>query len=415
MLGAIAIGRTRIENFASSEDCASTLECLSQLGVKIEREGTSVEIQGVGKRGLLAPEGPLDCGNSGTTMRLLAGILAGQDFDSVVTGDDSLSLRPMRRIAEPLAAMGARVETTDGHAPLKIRGGQTLRGIEHILSVASAQVKSCILLAGLYAGGETVVVEPVLTRDHTERMLGRFGIRVERASAPRSGQRYSLSGDSELLGCDNVVPGDISAAAFFLVAAACLDGSDITMRNVGLNPTRADIIGVLKRFGARIDGYDGPRAESAPEPDTEPTGDIRMRSGFDAGERRGANVIGGKLIPKVIDEIPVLGVLGTQLKYGIEVRDASELRVKESDRISAVVENLRKMNADVEEFDDGFRVHRSRLSGTRIDSYGDHRIAMAFSVAGLLADGETAIDGAECAAVSFPGFFDQLQNVAIYE
>jgi 3-phosphoshikimate 1-carboxyvinyltransferase len=224
-----------------------------------------------------------------------------------------------------------------------------------------------------------------------------------------------VSGDFDLLGCDYVVPGDISAAAFFLVAAACLDGSDITMRHIGLNPTRADIIGVLKGFGARIDGYEGARTETPHESDTEPAGDIRVRSGFDTGEPGGSNVIGGKLIPKVIDEIPVLGVLGTQLRDGIAVRDAAELRVKESDRISAVVENLRRMNADVEEFKDGFRVRRSRLSGARVDSYGDHRIAMAFSIAGLLAEGETEIDGAECAAVSFPGFFDQLQNVAIYE
>ena len=415
MLGAIANGRTRIDNFASSEDCASTLACLSQLGVESEREGSSVVILGVGKKGLQAPEGQLDCGNSGTTMRLLAGILAGQDFDSILTGDDSLSLRPMRRIAEPLVAMGAQVGTTDGHAPLKISGGRSLRGIEHILSVASAQVKSCILLAGLYAGGETVVVEPVLTRDHTERMLRRFGVRVERASVPPSGHRYSISGDGELFGCDQLVPGDISAAAFFLVAAACLDRSDITMRNVGLNPTRADIIGVLTGFGARIDWYDDPRAESGLDQNAEPAGDIRVRSGFDAGQPGRSNVIGGKVIPKVIDEIPILGVLGTQLEHGIEVRDAAELRVKESDRISAVVENLKRMNADVEEFDDGFRVRRSRLTGTRVDSHGDHRIAMAFSVAALLADGETEIDGAECAAVSFPGFFDQLRNVAIYE
>lgn len=415
MLGAIAAGRTRIENYAASEDCASTIECLRQLGVTIEREGSRVIIHGVGKKGLRAPDGPLDCGNSGTTMRLLAGILAGQDFDSVLTGDDSLRGRPMRRIAEPLTSMGARVETTDGHAPLKISGGRTLRGIEHNLTVASAQVKSCILLAGLFAGGETAVVEPVQTRDHTERMLRRFGVRVERTSVVPSGQRYSLSGDSELVGCDYVVPGDISAAAFFLVAAACIDGSDITMRHVGLNPTRADIIRVLKGFGARIDGYEGARTETPQDSDTEPTGDIRVRSGFDTGEPGGSHVIGGKLIPKVIDEIPVLGVLGTQLSDGIEVRDAAELRIKESDRISAVVENLKRMNADVEEFNDGFRVHRSRLSGARVDSYGDHRIAMAFSVAGLLAEGETDIDGAECAAVSFPGFFAQLQNVAIYE
>lgn len=415
MLGAIAFGRTRIENFASSEDCASTLECLSRLGVCIEREGSCVVIQGVGKKGLRVPVGPLDCGNSGTTMRLLAGILAGQDFDSIMTGDDSLRVRPMSRIADPLVAMGAQVETMDGHAPLKIRGGRTLRGIEHILSVASAQVKSCILLAGLYAGGETVVVEPVLTRDHTERMLRKFGVRVGRASVPPHGHRYSISGDAELFGCDQVVPGDISAAAFFLVAAACLDGSDIRMRNVGLNPTRADIVSVLTGFGARIDGFDGPRADLTLEPDTEPARDIRVRSGFDAGEPRRSNVIGGKLVPKLIDEIPILGVLGTQLKHGVEVRDAAELRVKESDRISAVVENLKKMNADVEEFNDGFRVRRSRLTGARVDSYGDHRIAMAFAIAGLLAEGETEIDGAECVAVSFPGFFDQLQNVAIYE
>jgi 3-phosphoshikimate 1-carboxyvinyltransferase len=415
----MAIGETRIENFASSIDCASTLECLSRMGVSIERSGDNVTIQGVGKTGFRVPDMALDCGNSGTTMRLLAGVLAGQDFDAVMTGDESLCSRPMRRIAEPLSAMGARVETIDGHPPLKIFGGSTLLGTEHVLPIASAQIKSCIMLAGLNAGGETVVEEPVLTRDHTERMLRKFGVEVRAEPAPPRGRRYSIFGTDDLYACRYTVPGDVSAAAFFVVAASCLAGSNIVLPGVGLNPTRTDSLAVLTRLGARISG-DWNLSESIDRtgPDGEPAGELRVKSGFGASGSEGserANVISGDSIPKLIDEIPILAVLGTQIAGGIEVRDASELRVKESDRIAAVVENLRSMNADIEEFDDGFRVRRSPLRAARISAFGDHRIAMAFAIAGLLADGETEIDGADCAAVSFPAFFEVLHNVAVYE
>ena len=351
-------------------------------------------------------------------MRLIAGILAGQDFDSVVTGDDSLRQRPMRRIAAPLTAMGARIATTDGHAPLTISGGHLLRGMEHVLPMASAQVKSCALLAGLYAENETVVIEPALTRDHTERMLRRFGVDVRSQHIPDVGYRHSINGSAEPRGGDCLVPADISSAAFFIVGAACLSGSDIVMRNVGINPTRRDVIGVLEQCGANITvTHEGAVLDEPQdlESDHEPTAEIHVRGGFSMTGTRGPGIIRGELIPKVIDEIPILAILGSQLSEGLEVRDAAELRVKESDRISAVVENLRRMNGAVEEFDDGFRVGRSSLKGARVDSFGDHRIAMAFAIAGIVAEGETEIDGADCASVSFPGFFEVLQDVAVFE
>ena len=406
MIAAIAEGESRIENYATSADCASTLSCLRQLGVKIRQEGTSVSIDGAGRLGLDPPHEPLDCGNSGTTMRLLAGILAGQKFDSVLTGDDSLQRRPMRRIADPLNAMGAAVETSEGHAPVKIFGNRTLRGIEHDLKVASAQVKSCILLAGLNADGDTCVTEPTLTRDHTERMLRFFKAEIASAGADK---RHRIRGGVDLVPGKLEVPADISAAAFFLVGAACLPGSELTMKGVGVNPTRVSIALVLQRLGAQLRSRD--RAEWG----YEPMADIIITGGFDHLESNETLVLKGEMIPGLIDELPIIAVLGSQHPNGIEVRDASELRVKESDRISAIIENLRRMNADVKEFDDGFRVEQSRLTGARVDSFGDHRIAMAFAIAGLMADGETEIEGAECASVSFPDFFEQLENVAVYQ
>lgn len=403
MIGSMATGTTRVSNYAASADCASTLECLRGLGVRIGREGDVLQIDGVGKKGFTAPSGPLDCGNSGTTMRLMAGILAPQDFDSVLTGDVSLNNRPMRRIAEPLTEMGAKVETTDGHAPLTIRGGRDIRGIEHELKIASAQIKSCILLAGLNSDGRTTVIEPAETRDHTERMLRLFGVDVQ-----SNGRRHSVSGDAELRGCDLTVPSDVSAAAFFVVAAVSLDGSDVSMKGVGLNSTRAAVLEVVSDCGGRLDIEKN-------DSGFEPVGDIRVRGGLDGGGRNEPNLVSGSMIPNLIDEVPILAILGTQLPGGIEIRGASELRVKESDRIAAVVENLRKMGADVEEFTDGFRVGKSQLKGARVSSFGDHRIAMAFAIAGLMAEGETEIDGAECSAVSFPDFFDELENVAVYE
>jgi len=404
MLSAIAEGQTRIENYATSVDCRSTLDCLRQLGVEIEQDGNRVFVHGVGRTGLRAASGELDCGNSGTTIRLIAGILAGQDFDTVLTGDESLSRRPMRRIIDPLTKMGAVVESNDGKAPLIIRGNAHLQAIEYELPVASAQIKSCVLLAGLNADGETSVIEPVETRDHTERMLRWFGVDVT-----RSRNRLSIQGRPTLRpGQEKLcVPGDISASAFFMVAASCLPGSDVWMSNVGLNPTRSGIVETLQHLGAEIEIL------NSEEVNNEPVGRIRVTGSL---RPQTTDVVRGDVIANIIDEIPILAILGTQIEGGLEIRDAAELRVKETDRIAAVVENLRRMDASVEEFDDGFRVGRSALKGARIDSFGDHRIAMAFAVAGLFAkEGETKIDGAECAGVSFPEFFDVLESVVIYE
>ena len=402
MLTAIAEGTSRISNFAESEDCGSTLRCLSGLGVGIEREGPNVVVRGLGKNALAAASSPLDCGNSGTTMRLLSGILAGQPFETTLIGDESLSRRPMKRIIGPLSKMGASVSSEDGHAPLSILGRRPLYPIRFRLPVASAQLKSCVLLAGLYADGETTVIEPAATRDHTERMLRGFGVDVRVSDTPE-GRAITVPGDARLIGREITVPGDISSAAFFLVAAACLEGSEIEMPNVGLNPTRTGVLDVLRRFGVRIEIRDD--RESGGEPIG--TLVVKHQENLAANENR----IDGDLVANLIDEVPILAVFGTQIEGGIEIRDAGELRVKESDRIAAVAENLRRMGGDVEEFEDGLRVGRSQLTGVPVDSFGDHRIAMAFAVAGLFADGETEIRGAECAAVSYPAFFDVLSSV----
>ncbi len=433
MFAAIADGTTTITNFGSSADCASTLACLAQLGVRSERDGATVIVHGAGKYGLKKPESPLDCGNSGTTVRLISGILAGQKFDTTLVGDESLSRRPMKRVVTPLELMGAEIESNDGKLPMTIRGSRALNSIDYTMPVASAQVKSCVLLAALYADGRTSVSERVpdsspdskfhdftipknadfksqvanrkskipLTRDHTERMLGWFGVNVV---IDDSG-RVSVSGDSRLTARDFKVPSDVSSAAFFLVAASCLPGSDLTIENVGLNPTRTAVIDVLRRFGAKIERF----GES--EVSCEPVGSLRVLGSDALPGDPGSNLVDGDIIANLIDEIPILAVFGTQLKSGIEIRGAAELRVKESDRIASVVENLRRMGAAVEEFEDGFRIGRSDLKGAVIDSFDDHRIAMAFAVAGLVAEGETEILGAECAGVSFPEFFETLAGV----
>ncbi|MGB2751599.1 MAG: 3-phosphoshikimate 1-carboxyvinyltransferase [Pyrinomonadaceae bacterium] len=402
IIAAIADGTSQFEGFAASADCTSTLDCLRSLGVEIRRDGSTVFIDGVGKFGLKKSEAPLDCGNSGTTMRLLAGILAGQRFKSILTGDESLVKRPMRRIIEPLEQMGATITSDDGTAPLTIHGRYPLRAIAYHTPVASAQIKSCVLFAGLYANGETSTVEPSLTRDHTERLLTLFGVRVGTDGGPASKVRY-IKGTSRPTAAEFSIPCDISSAAFFLVAAACLPGSELTLPNVGTNPTRTAILDVLECVGAKL----SPRKEV--ERKGEPTETLTITGGLD--EQEAPLVIEGGAVADLIDEIPILAILGTQLANGLEVRDAGELRVKESDRIHSVTENLRRMGANVTEFDDGFHVERSHLKGAVIDSFGDHRIAMAFAVAGLLADGETEIVGAECADVSFPGFFETLASV----
>lgn len=449
IIAALARGRARIENFSTSADCASTLDALRALGVSVERDGAVVKIEGAGTHegppGFRAPSGPLDCGNSGTTMRLLAGVLAAQDFASVLTGDDSLSRRPMRRVIEPLELMGARLASVDGHAPLRVEGRRPLKAVVYETPVASAQVKSCVLLAGLGAAGRTCVVERgALTRDHTERMLGWFGAQVETSGASGGGETAangqgvnaaraagvnaasgdgvdcgrggdaavhtaSVSGPARLEARDLSVPGDISSAAFLLAAAALLPGSDVAVEGVGLNPTRAEIVSTLGNLGADV------RVADAREECREPVGDLRARgAGTLAPRSAGSNLLRGADVARLIDELPVVAVVGSQVEGGLEIRDARELRVKESDRISATVENLRAMGARVEEFDDGLHVHGpARLRGARLRSFGDHRIAMAFAVAALTATGESFIEGAEeCVAVSFPEFFPLLESLA---
>jgi 3-phosphoshikimate 1-carboxyvinyltransferase len=397
MLGAIAEGVTRIANFATSEDCHSTLACLRLLGVPITVEANHrVTIQGRGLWGLKGSAETLDAENSGSTIRMLSGILAGQRFTTRISGDESLQRRPMKRIMAPLTQMGARIEAIEeNYPPLTIHGG-SLQRIRYELPVASAQVKSAVLLAGLYAEGETTVIEPVLTRNHTELALRGFGVEVstgQNTAAVRGGQK--------LCGIETTVPGDVSSAAFFIGAATLVPGSEVLLTGVGLNPGRRGIVDLLIEMGASIEILDS-RHQGG-----EPVAELRVRHAALRGGR-----IGGAQIPQVIDEVPVLSVLATQSEEGMEIRDASELRVKESDRIRSIVENLRAMGAQVEEFEDGLAIPgRQRLHGGIIKTYGDHRIAMAFAVAGLVADGETVIQGAECAGVSFPGFFETLERM----
>lgn len=404
LFSAIADGETRIDNFSRAVDCHTTLDCLETLGVEIERSESTVIVKGLGKTGFRQPTVEIDCGNSGTTIRLISGILAGQSFNSTLTGDDSLANRPMKRVIEPLRFMGAKIEAENDRIPMHIFGGHHLNAMENKMTIASAQVKSCILLAGLYADGETSVLESVATRDHTEQMLRWFGVNVSEEITDL-GKRISVNGNARLTAKDLNVPADISSAAFFLVAASCLHGSRLAMPKVGLNPTRKAIIEVLRRFGAKID------IENERTVCNEPIGDLIVSSSAKDLLGSKESVVSGAIIANIIDEIPILAVFGTQLDDGLEIRDAGELRVKESDRISSIVENLRRMNANVVEFPDGFKVSRSHLKGAEIDSFGDHRIAMAFAVAALLADGETTINGSECADISFPGFFETLANV----
>jgi 3-phosphoshikimate 1-carboxyvinyltransferase len=414
IIAALARGRTEITNFSTSDDCASTLDCLRRLGVPAERDGNVVRIEGVGtddgQRRFQQPTRALDCGNSGTTMRLLAGALAAQPFASTLTGDDSLSRRPMRRIIEPLERMGARLASDEGHAPLVIEGRSPLTRIEHEMPVASAQVKSCVLLAGLGAQGRTTVVERgARTRDHTERMLAWLGTGIETTATMREGvgvYSATVAGPAQLAARDIAVPGDISSAAFLFIAAALLPGSDLTVEGVGLNPTRAEILSTLRDLGADV------RVGDSRELCNEPVGDVRVRGGMN-DRREGANILGGARVARLIDELPALAVFGTQVEGGLEIRGARELRVKESDRISTTVANLRAMGGEVEEYDDGLRVFGpARLRGARVESFGDHRIAMAFAVAALAAEGETEIVGAEsCVAVSFPEFFPLLESL----
>ncbi len=402
ILSSISEGTTRINNFSSSADCRATVECFRELGVDISMEGDSLRVSGVGKSGLRSPAKELFCDNSGTTMRLLAGLLASQAFDSTLTGDESLSKRPMARIADPLSEMGASISLEDGHAPIVIRG-RRLKGIEYDSPIASAQIKSAVLLAGLGAEGKTTVIERNGTRDHTERMLRWLGVDVL-VQDVEGGRAITVSGDALLKARDIAVPSDISSAMFFLVAAGCLSGSRVVLRDVGMNSSRTAGLDVLRECGVGIEVSD------VREVSNEPVADITVNGSL--SQPRSRVTVNGSRIPNLIDEIPALSILGTCLDSGLEVRDAAELRVKESDRISAVVTNLRKMGADVDEFDDGFLVRRALLKGAELDCFGDHRIAMSFAVAGMIAEGETVLKGAECVAVSFPEFFDKMRELS---
>ncbi len=399
MLGALASGDTCIENFLAGEDCLATVRCFRELGVEIAGPTgeNTLFVRGRGPDALREPADVLDAANSGTTMRLLAGILAGLPFFSVLTGDPSLRRRPMRRVTGPLREMGARIWGRQGgeYAPLAVCGGG-LHGICYTLPVASAQVKSAILLAGLLARGRTTVTEPMASRDHTERLLKYFGARLEIA-----GNTISLEGGQQLSGRSLKIPGDISSAAFFIVAGACTPDSDLIIRGVGINPTRSGIIDVLRKMGAELELL------NEREMSGEPVADIRVKSSPLKGV-----VVAGDMIPRLLDEVPALAVAGAVASGETVIRDAAELKVKESNRLAVLTEELRKFNAAVEELPDGLVIRGGRpLRGAVCASHGDHRIAMAMAVAGLVARGKTVIKDAECVAVSFPGFFDVLNSL----
>lgn len=399
LLAALAEGTSEINFFSPSADCSSTLACLGGLGVRIERPASAgeqpgvVTVHGAGVGRLRAPVADLDAGNSGSTMRMLAGILAAQPFRSVLVGDASLSRRPMQRVIDPLTRMGARFRSAEGgRPPIEIEGG-TLRAIHYQLPVASAQVKSAVLLAGLFADGVTEVVEPATTRDHTEIALEHLGAEIE-----HSGRTTSVRGGARLKAQKLYVPGDFSSAAFFIAGALALPESNLVIQNVGLNPTRTALLDLLVPMGGRI------RVLNVSLVNGEMIGDLHIEGGaLEGGE------IPREAVPALIDELPVLSVLGTRMQRGLAFHGAAELRVKESDRLRAVAENLRRMGTDVEEWPDGLRIPgQQALRGAEVNSFGDHRIAMAFAIAGLFAVGPTTIRGSDSVEISFPGFFEAL-------
>ncbi|MEQ1758874.1 MAG: 3-phosphoshikimate 1-carboxyvinyltransferase [Vicinamibacterales bacterium] len=403
MLAAVADGQTTINGYSTGGDCASTLACLKGLGVRVnelsrdDRDGLQIRVHGVGIHGLQAPTRTLDAGNSGSTMRMLAGFLAAQPFATTITGDASLRRRPMRRVIDPLERMGARVTSHDGRPPLTIEGRRPLKAIDFQSEVASAQVKSAVLFAGLYADGLTRVTEPMSTRDHTERALEAFGAQVKRA-----GTSVAIQGGQRLLGGVRRVPGDMSSAAFWMVAAAALPGSEVRVEQVGLNPTRTGVIEILRRLGARID------IVRAPDTADEPFGTVTVRH-----DQMVPLVISPEEVPGVIDELPVLAALATH-GGDLRVSGAAELRVKESDRISTLADGLRKMGAEIEERADGFHVRGGTpLTGGEVDAHNDHRLAMAFAIAALGATGPTIINDAAAAAVSYPEFFTVLDSLRV--
>ncbi|HWD97940.1 MAG TPA: 3-phosphoshikimate 1-carboxyvinyltransferase [Bryobacteraceae bacterium] len=391
MIASLAEGASKITNYSTGADCHSTLGCVRSLGIEVEEQGTTVTIRGRGLQGWKTPETDLDAGNSGSTIRMMSGLLAGQPFTSRIFGDESLSRRPMDRVMKPLAQMGAHIEARESRfPPLVIHGGE-LRAIDYTLPVASAQVKTCVLFGGLFAESETIVREPVRSRDHTEIALREFGAEL------RSAQRViTLEGRPKLSGRDLIVPSDLSSAAFFLVAGLLVPGSSLVIQNAGLNPTRSSLLDFLLSIGASIAVL---RIESV---NGEPIGDIQVRHTPVRG-----GVIEKDLAAALIDEIPVLAVLGAASEEGLIVRDAQELRIKETDRIATVAENFRRMGIEVETSPDGMRVPgRQKFRAASFDSFGDHRIAMAFAVAALAGDGPSTIENAEAASVSFPEFWE---------
>jgi 3-phosphoshikimate 1-carboxyvinyltransferase len=398
LLGGLAHGTTQLENFSTGADPTTSLGCVAALGAKVERNGASVTILGCGGH-FQAARSPLDCGNSGSTMRMLAGLLASQDGSFTLIGDSSLSRRPMERIRKPLEAMGARITLNDGHAPFTIEGAP-LKAIEYSTPVPSAQVKTAVLFAGLNASGTTTVTESVRTRDHGEIALEAFGVKLKRHL-----DAVSISGGQQLQGVNAVIPGDISSAAFFLCAAALFPDSGLLLDNLGLNPTRATLLDVLATLGAKTSVL------NLEQRNGELAGTVQLVAPKDG--LTGAT-ISGALAAQLIDELPVLAAIAPYTRNGIRIRDAKELRVKESDRIALVAENLRRMGAQVTEVEDGLDVPGGQsLHGAEIDAGGDHRIAMAFSVAALRAEGESTILGAESADISFPEFFNLLDQVTV--
>jgi 3-phosphoshikimate 1-carboxyvinyltransferase len=397
MLAAIADGTSVIHNYSSGADCHSTLGCLRSLGIEITEEGRDVTVHGRGLHGLSEFSSQLDAGNSGSTIRMLSGILAGQPFTTRIGGDESLSKRPMQRIMGPLQQMGATLSARDGKfPPIEIQGG-VLRPLDYDMPVASAQVKSCVLLAGLYADGTTTVHEPAKTRDHTEVALREFGVDVE------TGRGWAkVTGPAKLEARNLSVPGDLSSAAFFLVAAAIVPGSNVILQSVGLNPTRATLIDFLVSAGVEIKILDMGMNNG------EPVGDLLVR-----GSTLKGGVIEKQWAAALIDEIPVLAILGALSDEGLTVRDAAELRVKETDRIETMASNLRRMGIEIETTPDGFRLPgKQTFKAAEVDSYGDHRIAMAFAVAALRASGPCVIRNAEAASVSFPEFWQTLRGLS---
>ncbi len=397
MFGAIANGTTRITNFLQGADCLSTIACFQKLGISIENTPSEILVHGKGLHGLSAPSDYLDTGNSGTTTRLIAGILAGQEFTSFLTGDASIQTRPMKRIIQPLSLMGASVESLWGNdcVPLKIQG-HPLQSISYLSPVASAQVKSCILLAGLYGNDITSVTEPFLSRNHTELMLSHFGAKI-------SSQNTTVSIEPEpvLYGTDISVPGDISSAAYFIAAALLVPGSELLIKHVGINPTRDGILRVCKAMGADIQLMNHSTAGG------EPVADLLVRHSTLHG-----TVIEGELIPALIDEIPVIAVLAAYAKGTTVIRNAEELKVKESNRLGILVEELTAMGGNVEETSDGMIIHGGApLQGASIDSRLDHRIAMSFAIAGLAAEGTTQLLRADCVNISYPGFYKDLREL----